>query len=78
MIEMPLAENFRTNLRRRRRELRLSQDELGARLNVTGPYVSQVEAGRTTPGLDVVERFAKALECPGVALLLDPEEALVG
>ena len=74
---MPLTENFRSNLRRRRRELGLSQEELGAKLGVSGPYVSQVEAGKTTPGLDVVERFAKALECPSVALLLDPEDAMV-
>lgn len=75
---MPLAENFRRNLRRRRRELGLSQEDLGDRLTVSGPYVSQVEAGRTTPGLDVVERFAKALDCPALALLLEPEDALVG
>ena len=74
---MPISENFRHNLRRRRRELNLSQEDLARRLNVSGPYVSQVEAGRTTPGLDVVERFAKALDLPAVALLLEPEESLV-
>jgi len=74
---MPISENFRHNLRRRRRELNLSQEDLARRLNVSGPYVSQVEAGRTTQGLDVVERFAKALDLPAVALLLEPEESLV-
>lgn len=58
---MALREVFRENVRQRRIELGWTQVELAKRLNVTQPYVAEIERGRATPGLDTVERFADAL-----------------
>ena len=75
---MPLHDHFCANLRRRRLELKLTQQELAEVMGVSRPYVSQVEAGDHTPTLDVVEKFAKALKCQSVTLLLAPDEATAG
>lgn len=76
--EMPLHDHFRANVRRRREELSLTQQELAERLEVSRPYVAQVEAGDHSPTLSQVEKFAKALKCPALSLLMALEEAAVG
>lgn len=53
----------------RRRELDLTQAQVAERLGVKRPVYSAIEAGRTTPGLDVVERVANALEISAIELL---------
>ena len=75
--DMPLHDHFRANVRHRRQELKLTQQELSERLQCSRPYVAQVEAGDHTPTLDLVEKFAKALKCPALALLMAPEDAEV-
>jgi len=76
--EMPLNENFRVNLRKRRRELGLTQATVAERLGVSRERIAQVEAGEGSPSLDLVERFAVALNCSPVTLLLDSELSTVG
>jgi transcriptional regulator with XRE-family HTH domain len=76
-IDMALHEHFVANVRRRRLELGLTQRELAEKLNASTPYVSQVEAGKMVPSLGVVERFAKALKCSSITLLVAPDEAEV-
>lgn len=72
---MTLRENFRDNLRRRRRELGMTQEDVAKRLGVHRPQVAQAEAGENSPTLDMVERYAKALDCPALTLLVAQEEA---
>lgn len=74
---MPLKTNFTANLRKRRQELGLTQLDVAERLGVSRPYVAQVEAGESSPGLDLVEKFAQALDCPALSLLVAPEDAEV-
>ena len=50
------------NIRRRRLELRLTQQELGDRLDVTQTYISDVEQGKCSPRLGRMARIAEALE----------------
>jgi transcriptional regulator with XRE-family HTH domain len=72
MIEMPLQEHFRENVRRRRLELGLTQKQLADKMGCTHPYISQVENGESNPSLDVVERFARALDWSPVQILIEP------
>lgn len=74
---MALRDNFRENVRRRRKELGLTQQEVAEKLGVARPQVAQAEAGMNSPTLDMVERYAKALECPALTLLVANEEALL-
>jgi transcriptional regulator with XRE-family HTH domain len=71
---MALRDSFRENVKRRRKELGLTQQDVADRLNVTRPLVAQVEAGVSAPTLDMVERFGRALECPSLTLLVSSEE----
>jgi transcriptional regulator with XRE-family HTH domain len=77
MDDMTLRENFAGAVRRRRKELQMTQQDVADRLEVTRPIVAQVEAGVCSPTLDTVERFARALDCPSLALLVPSDEALL-
>jgi transcriptional regulator with XRE-family HTH domain len=72
-IEMALHEHFVTNLRRRRLELGMTQRQLADLVGVSHVFVSQIESGKTGQTLDTIERFAKALRCAPLTLLVEPE-----
>jgi transcriptional regulator with XRE-family HTH domain len=62
--------SFAENLRRRRKELGLSQEQLGARANIQMADISRYESGSRDPRITTVARLAKALDV-SVADLLD-------
>ena len=63
----------------RLRELRIlrgiSQAELAAKAEVSVSYVSELESGETSPGIDLVARLAKGLGTTLGELLPDEEDA---
>jgi transcriptional regulator with XRE-family HTH domain len=65
----PLHDVFLENVRLRMEELGMTQRQLASELRVTPSYICQLLAGRMTPGLDVVERVAKALKLSASAIL---------
>jgi transcriptional regulator with XRE-family HTH domain len=65
----PLHDVFLENVKLRMEELGINQSELADELRVTKSYISQLLAGRMTPGLDVVDRVAKALKISASAIL---------
>lgn len=69
---MKLREAFGANLRRIRREQRISQEELAARAGLARAYISGAEAGRRNATLDTVEVLAEALNVHPVDLLSMP------
>ncbi len=64
-----LSRNFATNVRARRKALRLSQQELADAANIDRTYASQIERAIANPSLLVVESIAKALSTSPVDLL---------
>ncbi len=64
-----LSRNFATNVRARRKALRLSQQELADAANIDRTYASQIERAIANPSLLVVESIAKALNTSPVDLL---------
>ena len=52
---------FGKAVRRRRRELDISQEELAERSGLHRTYISSVERGERNPTLESIEQFAKAL-----------------
>jgi len=57
-----LHDAFCENVKKRRRLLGLTQQEVADALGVSQPSYAQIESGRRMPGLDVVERVAQALD----------------
>ncbi len=64
-----LSKNFASNVRARRKALKLSQQELADAANIDRTYASQIERAIANPSLMVVESIAKALSVNPVELL---------
>lgn len=60
-------------VRRRREAAGLSQEELGAKTNLSRNYIGMVERGETNPTLLVLHGLALALETTMVSLIGDLE-----
>lgn len=56
-----IKKRFGKAIRRRRRELDLSQEELAERAELHRTYVSDIERGDRNPSLENIEKLAKAL-----------------
>jgi transcriptional regulator with XRE-family HTH domain len=73
--------NFPTRLRQVRLERKLTQEQLGKKINVTKVSVSCYEKGTRTPDMETLQRLADALEISTDFLLGrsdDPETAGAG
>jgi transcriptional regulator with XRE-family HTH domain len=57
------------NVRRLRKQIGISQEELADRADVHRTYASDIERGTRNPSITVVDRFAKALKTTPGALL---------
>lgn len=56
-----LHERFTANMRRIRENRGLTQQDLADALDVSRPYIAELEAGRHVPTLKIVERVAIGL-----------------
>ena len=61
---------FGAELRRMRTDASLTQEELGARMFLSGAYIGQIEATTRAPNKQLAERFDAALEANGHFLRL--------
>lgn len=52
---------FGENLRRHRKLAELTQEELGARSEISAKYLSEVENGLRNPSLEILHKMAMAL-----------------
>ncbi|TAJ72107.1 MAG: XRE family transcriptional regulator [Phenylobacterium sp.] len=66
---MGLAQDFGRNVRRRRKELGLTQEALADAVELAPTYVGQLERGLRNPTLAIVERFAKVLRVEALDLV---------
>jgi transcriptional regulator with XRE-family HTH domain len=58
-------------LRELREQKEYTQGEVAKRTGLLKPYVSRVENGHSVPGLETLEKFARALEVPMYQLFLN-------
>ena len=61
-------------LRAMREEKKLSQGDIEERTGLLRCYLSRVENGHTVPGIETLEKIARALEIPLYQLFYDGEE----
>ena len=69
---MSLRETFAANLRHRRQEVGLSQEELAHRAQIDRTYVSSLERCQYAATLDVIEKLAVELDVDPAELLMSP------
>lgn len=51
-------------IQKRRKELGLTQEELGYKVGISRAYMGYIEQGRYAPSLEVLEKLAKVLKSP--------------
>jgi len=51
-------------IQKRRKEIGLTQEELGYKVGISRAYMGYIEQGRYAPSLEVLEKIAKALRIP--------------
>ena len=66
-----IKQRFGKAVRRRRRELDLSQEELAERAELHRTYLSDIERGEGNPSLEIIEKLANALDISVVSLFSD-------
>ncbi|OGK30132.1 hypothetical protein A3I56_00445 [Candidatus Roizmanbacteria bacterium RIFCSPLOWO2_02_FULL_43_10] len=49
-------------IQKRRKELKLTQEDLAEKVDISRAYVGYIEQGRNTPSLEVLQKIAKALK----------------
>jgi transcriptional regulator with XRE-family HTH domain len=52
----------------------LKQVDLAKRLGISSSYLSEIESGTKTPGLDILERYAELFKMPASSILLFSEK----
>ncbi|MBY8168087.1 helix-turn-helix domain-containing protein [Vibrio fluvialis] len=58
-----LAKRFGTNLRNKRRDKGVSQDQLALQANIDRSYVGRIERGEVNITLEKAYQLAQVLEC---------------
>lgn len=66
--QLNIKQRFGKAVRRRRRELDFSQEELAERAELHRTYLSDIERGEGNPSLEVIEKLANALDISVIAL----------
>jgi DNA-binding XRE family transcriptional regulator len=51
-------------IQKRRKEVGLTQEELGYKVGVSRAYMGYIEQGRYAPSLEVIEKIARELKTP--------------
>jgi len=56
-----LKRRLRKNIKRARKAVGLSQEELAFKIKVSRAYIGYIEQGRNIPSLKILEKIARAL-----------------
>ena len=54
--------DYRTLIREKRKEKGLSQERLAKLVQVSQPFIAEIESGRKTPSVDVLMRICAVLD----------------
>jgi transcriptional regulator with XRE-family HTH domain len=58
---MSNKQNLGLIIRKRRKELKITQEKLGDLVNLTPKYIQYIESGMRNPSLKTLDKLAKAL-----------------
>jgi len=65
---MTLTQIFISNLKKRRKEIGISQMTLSLMCDLTSNYIGQIEMGRRNPSFEKIEKIASVLGIPSYEL----------
>jgi len=65
-------------IKRRREKLRLTQDDIAAKIGVRLPTIGRLEIGNRRPSLPMLEKLAKVFKCNVSDLIKEREETKMG
>ena len=51
-------------IQKRRKELGLTQEDVGYKVGISRAYMGYIEQGRNAPSLEILEKIAKVLKSP--------------
>ena len=74
MATKDLARRFAEVVRRHRKQIKLSQERLAEKADLSSKMISLVERGERTPSLTVADSIAKGLSVPLWRLVKDAED----
>lgn len=57
-----LPKSLGNKVQRRRKALKLTQEDLAEKTGISGVYMGYIEQGRYAPSLKILEKIAKALK----------------
>ena len=69
--QISLKDRFRTSVKHYRLTNKLSQKQLAEKVDLTVKYISDIERGKFTPSLDVIETIASVFKVDPLDLLTD-------
>ena len=73
---MDLREFFGANLKRYRKKLQLSQEQLSEKVNISVMHLSKIERGLTFVSADLLEKLSDNLEISVAHLFCTPHEMI--
>lgn len=74
MVPKDFASVFAEVMRRRRNEIKMSQESLAEKADLSSKMISLVERGERTPSITVADRIARGLAVPLWRLFKDAED----
>ncbi|MEQ2439805.1 helix-turn-helix domain-containing protein [Solibaculum intestinale] len=57
-------ENYRLIIRKKRKQLGLSQNQLARAVGISQPFMNEIELGKKSPSVEVLIKICEALDIP--------------
>ena len=73
---MELQQIFMANMKKRRKQLGLTQEKLAERCITDPGYIRQIEIGRRFPSIKYIERIAKSLDIAPYLLFYEENDTI--
>ena len=74
---MSLQEKFINNLRRIRKDKKITQEKLAELCQTETSYIGQIEIGKRFPSITLIEKMAVALDVPAYVLFKENKSNLL-
>lgn len=74
---MELRNVFIDNIKKYRKQAKLSQMALADRCKTAASYIGEIEIGKKFPSVEMIQKIAKALEIPPYKLFMEKDDTSI-